>query len=238
MAYSKLLKEQENLNTKIQNEFKPLFGETNKPMIDGPFDYHSYLDSELTLIFILDEIKQIETNRVFQQEANDIKGALLDKFPFLDLECLNYNFDIFNFLNLTNELINEKHPSLANFTINNIGLILLNKIPNKFSYDNFSDYDPLEIIKEYQNNYLHLYIEQLAFYKPNFVICMAKTFKAISTTFLDYDVSKINYDIKYTPTYFDKNSNCSYIIVSDSMSAFKIMRGYIVDSILKNIEKK
>ena len=238
MTNCELIREQEKLNSKIRDEFKPLFGEKNKPMMDGPFDYLKYLKSKLKLFFIIDEIKQIATNYVFQQEANDVKQALVDKFPYIDMECLNYNFEIYRLLQLTTDLINEKHHSMAHLTMNNIGLILLNKIPNKYSYNNFSthDHDPSEIIKEYLNKYLHLSIQQLAFYKPNFVVCQAKTFKAISSTLKDYHKSKINYDIKFTPTYFDITTDCYYIIISDSMFAYRIMHEYIVDRILKNFK--
>ena len=240
MTISQLIIEQEYLNNKIQNEFKPLYGEMNRPIVDGPFDFLKYFNSKLKLFFILEEAKRIETNNVFQHEAKDLKHVLIDTNTNIDIDSLNYNFEIYHFLKLTTDLINEKQHSLASYSINNMGLIFLNKIPNNFSNDNYSFKNPVpsEIIKEYQNKYLYLIIDQLAFYKPNFVVCMKKTFKAISTTFIDYDDTKINYEIKYIATYYDKTTDCNYIIVSDSISSFKIMGGYIVDFILRNIEKK
>lgn len=158
---------------KIQEEFSPLFEEDKKPIIDGPIDIEIYMASSLKVFLVVHDVKFVIQNPSFDIGENDLQSTILKHYQSFDeftLKNIEHNYELYQGLKLTAELLREVYPS---YSLNHLGVLFMNKIPqHEEHYTN-------KINNTYFERYNYLILDQLALYKPQFIVCTADLIKLL-----------------------------------------------------------
>jgi hypothetical protein len=217
---------------KIQEEFFPLFDEDKKPIIDGPIDIESYMASNLKIFFVVHDVKFVTQNPSFDIRENDLQSTILKHYQSFDeftLKNIEYNYELYQGLKLTAELLREVYSS---YSLNHLGVLFMNKIPqHEEHYTN-------KINNTYFEKYNHIIHEQLSLYLPQFIVCTADLIKNLCS-----DIEKLEpltfENANNVSCFYDKSQNRYYLGLNRvSIKSFRMFREEVVRVIAETIGRK
>jgi hypothetical protein len=217
---------------KIQEECSPLFDEDKKPIIDGPIDIESYMASNLKVFFVVHDVKFVTQNLSFDIGENDLQSTILKHYQSFDeftLKNIEHNFELYQGLKLTAELLREGYTS---YSLNHLGVLFMNKIPqHEEHYTN-------KINNTYFEKFNYLILEQLALYQPQFIVCTADLIKNLCS-----DIEKLEpltfENANNVISFYDKSQNRYYLGLNRvSIKSFRMFREEVGRVIVEILGKK